>query len=481
MNIPFNKTKVLATVGPASNTKEKLLQLIQAGVDVFRLNFSHGSHEDHLKVINYVRELNHEHKLNIGLLQDLQGPKIRTREVENNGVELRPGSRLVITTEKIVGTSERISTTYVEMADDVNVGERILLDDGKLELRVTGLNRNGEYKEVVTEVVYGGILKSKKGINLPNTNVSIPALTEKDREDLMFGLEHNVEWIALSFVRTADEVEELKQIIASKGRKCRVVSKIEKPEAVANIDSIIAASDAVMIARGDLGVEVPAEEVPMIQKMIADKCNKAARPVIVATQMLESMITSPRPTRAETSDIANAVIDGADTVMLSAETASGMYPVEAVRSMTETIRQVEERGAIYYKNHAYAQHVRDENFYSNNVVVSACRLARDTEANAIVGLTSSGYTALRLASHRPKAHLFVFTFDESLLNTLSLVWGVRAYHYDHSKNTDEVFDDIKEMLIHDGHVKSGDVIINTGSIPVSRNRHTNMLKLSMVQ
>ncbi|MDJ1468044.1 pyruvate kinase [Cytophagaceae bacterium DM2B3-1] len=480
MNIPFNKTKVIATVGPASNTKEKLLQLIQAGVDVFRLNFSHGSHEDHLKVVQFVRELNQEHKLNIGLLQDLQGPKIRTREVENNGVELRAGNKLVITTEKIIGTSERISTTYVEMADDVNIGERILLDDGKLELRVTDINKSGEYKEVITEVVYGGILKSKKGINLPNTNVSIPALTEKDREDLIFGLEHNLDWIALSFVRTAEEVLEMKEIIKSKGRTSRVVSKIEKPEAIVNIDAIIAASDAIMIARGDLGVEVPAEEVPMIQKMIADKCNKSAKPVIVATQMLESMITSPRPTRAETSDIANAVIDGADTVMLSAETASGMYPVEAVRSMTETIRQVEERANIYYKNHAYAQQVHDQNFYSNNVVVSACRLARDTDAQAIVGLTMSGYTALRISSHRPKSQIFVFTFDETLLNTLSLVWGIRAYYYDNSKSTDEIFEDIKDILVRDGHVKTGDVIINTGSIPVSRNRHTNMLKLSIV-
>ncbi len=478
MNIPFNKTKVIATVGPASNTKEKLFQLIQAGVDVFRLNFSHGSHEDHQKVIQFVRELNQEHNLHIGMLQDLQGPKIRTREVENNGVELRAGSSLVITTEKVIGTSERISTTYLEMVEDVNVGEKILLDDGKLELRVTNINKAS--REVETEVVYGGILKSKKGINLPNTKVSIPALTEKDREDLLFGLENNVEWIALSFVRTAEEVLELKEIIRSKGKKCRVVSKIEKPEAIENIDAIIAASDAIMIARGDLGVEVPAEEVPMIQKSIAEKCNKAAKPVIVATQMLESMITSPRPTRAETSDIANAVIDGADTVMLSAETASGMYPVEAVRSMTETIRQVEEKATIYFKNHAYAQQVTDDNFYSNNVVVSACRLARDTHAQAIVGLTTSGYTALRISSHRPKAHLFVFTFDADMVNTLSLVWGVRAYHYEKSKSTDEVFEDLKQILLTEGLVKTGDVIINTGSIPVTRNHHTNMLKLSIV-
>jgi pyruvate kinase len=270
MRIHFNKTKVIATVGPACNKKEQLLELIEAGADVFRLNFSHGNHEEHQKVVEAVRSLNKEYNLNIGLLQDLQGPKIRTREVENNGIMLNKGSKLTLTTEKIVGTADRISTTYMEMADDVQSGEAILLDDGKIELKV--LSKEGS--DVITEVVYGGILKSKKGINLPNTSVSIPALTEKDREDLLFGLEHDVEWIALSFVRTADEVIELKNIIRDKGKKARVISKIEKPEAIRNIDAIIAASDALMVARGDLGVEIPMEEVPMIQKMIVQKCNQ---------------------------------------------------------------------------------------------------------------------------------------------------------------------------------------------------------------
>lgn len=477
MKIHFNKTKVLATVGPACNKKEQLLELIHAGVDVFRLNFSHGSHEEHAKVIEYVRELNKEHKLNIGLLQDLQGPKIRTREVENNGVMLEKGKQLVLTPEKLVGNTERISTTYIEMADDVKVGDMILVDDGKIELKVTEVRG----RDVITEVVYGGILKSKKGINLPNTKVSIPALTEKDREDLVFGLEQNLDWIALSFVRTAEEVLELKDIIKQHGRTAKVVSKIEKPEAITNIDAIIAASDALMVARGDLGVEVPMEQVPMIQKMIVQKCNQLAKPVIIATQMLESMITNPRPTRAEINDIANSVIDGADTLMLSAESASGMYPVLAVKSMTETIRQVEESAEIYYKNHAYVMKLRDENFNNNNVVVSACRLARDTGAKAIVGMTSSGYTAFRISSHRPKSNIFVFTSNQSLLNQLSLLWGVRAIYYDKSNSTEETFQDITRILKETHQITPGDVIIHTVSMPISKKQRTNTIKLSVVE
>jgi pyruvate kinase len=353
----------------------------------------------------------------------------------------------------------------------------ILVDDGKIELKVTKVNGS----DVITEVVYGGLLKSKKGINLPNTNVSIPALTEKDREDLLFGLEQNVDWIALSFVRTAEEVLELKDIIKQKGRTCRVISKIEKPEAIRNIDAIIAASDALMVARGDLGVEIPAEQVPMIQKMIVQKCNQLAKPVIIATQMMESMITNPRPTRAETNDIANSVMDGADTLMLSAETASGQYPVLAVRSMTETIRQVEESADIYYKNHAFVMKMRDENFNNNNVVVSACRLARDTEAKAIVGMTNSGYTAFRISSHRPKANIFVFTGNQSLLNQLSLLWGVRAIYYDKFTSTDETFRDITNILVNNKQVSSGDVIINTVSMPISKKQRTNTIKLSIVE
>ncbi|MEQ8535211.1 MAG: pyruvate kinase, partial [Imperialibacter sp.] len=334
----FNKTKIIATVGPASNSKDMLKSLIQTGVDVFRLNFSHGSHEDHLKVIKLVRELNEEMGTHVALLQDLQGPKIRTRDMENGGVEIVPGQEIIITTRKLVGNAQIISTTYTGICNDVSIGDSILIDDGNLELKVLATSSD----EVKCQVIYGGILKSKKGINLPNTPVSAPSLTEKDEEDLYFGLEHEVDWIALSFVRKAEDVLDLKEKIRRKGGTSRIIAKIEKPEALKNIDAIIEAADGLMVARGDLGVEIPMEDVPLAQKMMVSKCNKAAKPVIIATQMMESMIENPRPTRAEANDVANAVMDGADTVMLSAESASGKFPVQSVKSMVKIITSIEQ-------------------------------------------------------------------------------------------------------------------------------------------
>ncbi|MBC7922108.1 MAG: pyruvate kinase [Ferruginibacter sp.] len=475
MSIAHKRTKIVATVGPACNKKEQLLALVHAGVDVFRLNFSHGTHEEHARVIGFVRELNEEHNLNICLLQDLQGPKIRTREVENNGVMLERGQQIVLTNEKVLGTAARISTTYSSMYQDVKPGDRVLLDDGKLELRVKRIDGT----DVVAEVVYGGLLKSKKGMNLPNTLISTPALTEKDREDLMFGLQHNVEWVALSFVRTAAEMLEVKEIIRAQGKDARVIAKIEKPEAITNMDAIIEASDGLMVARGDLGVEIVAEEVPMVQKTLVLKCNRAAKPVIIATQMMESMITSPRPTRAETNDIANSVIDGADAVMLSAETASGAYPVLTVESMARTVRLVEEQADIYYKNHNIEQPT--QHLHNDKVVVSACRLARDTNAKAIVGMTRSGYTAFRLSSHRPKSLIYVFTSNARLLNTVGLLWGVQAYPYDKMTSTEETFKDVRDLLIEKGHLTKGDVFISTAGMPFNQEQRTNTVKLDLVE
>ncbi|MBC8112644.1 MAG: pyruvate kinase [Verrucomicrobia bacterium] len=471
----FNKTKIIATVGPACNKKDQLKALVMEGVDVFRLNFSHGTHEEHAQVIKFVRELNEENGWNIALLQDLQGPKIRTREIENNGVNLVAGSKVVLSTEKVIGTAERVTHTYVEMAQDVKVGDRILLDDGKLELQVREIS--GE--EVITEVIYGGTLKSKKGINLPNTNVSIPALTEKDREDLIFGLSYETEWVALSFVRTAEEIKELRKIIQDAGKLTKIVAKIEKPEALLNIDAIIEATDAVMVARGDLGVEINAEEVPIWQKIMVKKCNELAKPVIIATQMLESMITSPRPTRAETNDIANAVIDGTDVVMLSAETASGMYPVLAVRSMNDTITYVETKMDVYHR--FYDRPRRNENFYSNCVILSACELAKDVEAKAIIGSSSSGHSAMRISSHRPKANIFIFTDNRFLVNALSLVWGVRTFYLDKLPTTDDLIDEMEKVLTIEDLLHSGDLVVSTASMPVGYKQRTNMLKLSVVK
>ena len=477
----LKKTKIVATVGPASDTKEKLLALARAGVNVFRLNFSHGTHEDHLARIKSIREINAEYGLNLAILQDLQGPKIRIGKVEDeNGVMIYSGNKLVFTNDEIIGTAERVSTPYKGMFRDVRVGERILLDDGKLEVKVTGTDGT----DVVTEVVYGGLLKSKKGVNLPNTKVSMPSVTEKDFEDLDFGLEHEVDWIALSFVRQASEILEIKEYIRARGKSCLVIAKLEKPEAIQNIDEIIAATDGVMVARGDLGVELPAEEVPMIQKMIVEKSNKAAKPVIVATQMLESMIDAPRPTRAEINDVANSVLDGADAVMLSAETASGKYPILAVENMTNTILRVEELSdKIYYRYHAFVNEQPGKNVLNDNVVMSACRLARDTKAKAIIGITTSGYTAFRLSHHRPKAGLYVFTSNKIMMNVLALYWGVQVMPYEpNPENTvDQTVSEIKDLLVKQGVLKSGDIFINTLSMPLMENLKTNTVKLSVVE
>ncbi|WP_439559565.1 pyruvate kinase [Dyadobacter sp.] len=475
------KTRIVATVGPASESKETLYALAKAGVNVFRLNFSHGTHADHLARLNTIREINEEYGLNLAVLQDLQGPKIRIGLVaEKDGVLIEPGNKLILSNTEVLGTAEKVSTPYDGMYNDVKIGDRVLMDDGKLEVLVTGIDGS----DVVTEVIYGGYLKSKKGVNLPNTRVSMPSVTTKDYEDLDFGLEHDVEWVALSFVRTAAEILKVKEYIANKGKTARLIAKIEKPEAIVNIDEIIEATDGIMVARGDLGVELPAEEVPMIQKMIVDKCNKAGKPVIVATQMLESMIDSPRATRAELNDVANSVLDGADAVMLSAETASGKYPILAVESMTRTIERVEaSTNSIYFRHHAFVNESPGAYKLNDNVVMSACRLARDTHASAIIGITRSGYTSFRLSHHRPKASLIIFTSNKVLMNQLALYWGTKVYYYDRDQgvSTDDLIEDIKTFLVEKGELQKGDVFINTLSMPVSRQRKTNTVKLSVVE
>ncbi|PKQ70867.1 pyruvate kinase [Raineya orbicola] len=475
MGILFNKTKIIATLGPATNTKEKILQLAQAGVDVFRLNFSHGTHEGHQEVINHIREINQEYGLNLCCLQDLQGPKIRIGAVENNGVELEEGQDFIITIDEMLGNKQMVSTVYQFLPKDVKIGETILLDDGKIELIVTGKND----RQVFTKVIHGGLLKSKKGMNLPQTEVSSPSLTEKDSEDVLFGLENNLEWIALSFVRTATDILLLKHLVQLKGKNPKIIAKIERPEAIENIDEIIKVADGIMVARGDLGVEMDAELVPLLQKMIVEKCQKAAKPVIIATQMMESMINNPRPTRAETNDIANAVVDGADALMLSAETATGLYPMQVIRSMAKTIQYVEERvKKLYHKNLEVDKN--SKTFYSDSLIAAACNLARQTGAKAIVGMTNSGYTAYRLASHRPEADIFIFTSNNPLMNTLNLVWGVRTFFYDKFVSTDTTFKDIIEILKDKNYLKEGDVVIQLASMPIEEKQRTNAIKISIV-
>lgn len=471
---PSKRAKIVATVGPASQSKEKLTELVKAGVNVFRLNFSHGDHETHAGVIKRIREVNQELGTHVSILQDLQGPKIRVEMVKDGEVFIEPGQDLVITTDSLEGTSERVSTSYEAFPKDVQVGDVVLIDDGNLELFV----KNISGKDVTCEVKYGGSLKSRKGINLPFTNVSAPALTEKDEKDLSFGIEQEVDWIALSFVRTAQDILDVKQRIKESGRDIRVVAKIEKPEALKNIDNIIRVSDALMVARGDLGVEIVMEEVPMAQKMIVEKCNQASKPVIIATQMMESMISNPRPTRAETNDVANAVLDGADAMMLSAETAAGKYPVETVECMSRTIASVESAAEIY--DHFYDPNPASETFINDNVMLAACKLSEQVEAEAITGNTVSGYTAFKLSSHRPHAKIFIFTANKQLLNKLGLVWGVEGVFYDKKHSTDETFQDQEDILREAGKLKKGDKFITTASMPIHAYGRTNTLKIKVV-
>lgn len=472
--ISYNKTKIVATVGPASSSKEMLRALVKEGVDIFRLNFSHGNHKDHQKVIENVREINSDMGTTVALLLDLQGPKIRVQEMLP-GIEIVQGQELTITTREVVGNNELVSTSYERLPKDVKVGDMILIDDGKIELKV----REVRDIDVICEVIYGGPLKSRKGINLPQTKVTAPSLTEKDLEDLEFGLKNKVDWVALSFVRKASDIEGLRKIIDAHNATTRIVAKIEKPEALENIDAIIDATDAVMVARGDLGVEIWMEEVPMVQKMLVEKCNRAAKPVIVATQMMESMIENPRPTRAETNDVANAVMDGADALMLSAETAAGKYPIEVIRSMVRTIGSVEKQGGIFYKYRDIDPH--SSTYFADSLILTACKLAHDVKAKAIVGMTQLGYSAYKAASHRPNANIFAFTSNKAIINTMNLVWATRAYHYDKAASTDETISDVEAILKRDGHVKSGDIFVILASMPIHERGRSNMIKVNVVK
>lgn len=471
----MKKTKIVATLGPASSDKETLRQMFLSGLNVCRLNFSHGSHEDHAGVVKTIRELNDETGLNVAILADLQGPKIRTNEMENNGVELVNGSIVTIGIEKVLGTAERFSINYEKLPQDVQAGERILLDDGKLALEVVATDGK---KEFTAKVIHGGILSSKKGVNFPNTRISMPSLTPKDLEDLDFALSQDVDWIGLSFVRSARDIIELKHIIATKNAKAKVIAKIEKPEAIDDIDEIIRESDGLMVARGDLGVEVPFQKVPLIQKMLITKCITQAKPIIVATQMMETMINNITPTRAEVNDVANAVLDGADAVMLSGETSVGKFPVEVIKTMANIVSEMEQFDGIYNKEELPERN--QARFITDSICFNACRLSQRVEANAILTMSFSGYTAYKIASQRPKSTIFVFTSNKQILTQLNLVWGVRAFYYDKQISTDHTIADIKYLLKKENLLNEGDLVINVASIPLEELGSSNMLKLSYV-
>jgi len=474
----YKRTKIVATVGPACESYDQLLGLVRAGVNVFRLNFSHGAHEDKARIIADIQRINKSQPYNIAILADLQGPKLRVGDIEKGAMEIKEGDLLTFTNEKVVGNLDKIYVSYPNLHQDVKKGERILLDDGKMEVVVEEITTKNEVK---VRVQLGGTLLPKKGVNLPETTISLPALTEKDLNDLQFIFTQPVDWIALSFVRSTSCVQQLKAQIKKNDHKAKVIAKIEMPQAVSHLRDIILESDGIMIARGDLGVELPVEAVPLLQKDIIKKCIHRAKPVIVATQMMESMMERTKPNRSEISDVANAVLEGTDAVMLSGETAVGKYPQLVVETMTRIILEVEAKGYDYNREEMLRPQAHSPSFMSDAICYNACELAGDVNADAIIGMTQSGYTGFMLSSYRPKAPLYVFTKERSLVNQLSLSWGVRAFYYDEEESLDEIFKDQIDILKERSFLKKGDVVVSTGSTPVAMHLPTNVIKIAKVE
>lgn len=471
------KTKIVATLGPACSSKEVIKEMIDAGVNVFRINFSHADYEDVKERIGIIRGLNDEFGYTTAILADLQGPKLRVGVMKED-VVVNPGDIITFqTAEDVPGTAKRVYMNYKEFPKDVNPGEKILLDDGKLMFEA--LETNGT-TEVVCKVIQGGPLKSKKGVNLPNTKVSLPALTKKDIKDALFAIKQEVDWIALSFVRTPKDLEELQDLIAKHSSyKIPIIAKIEKPEAVENIDKIVAFCDGLMVARGDLGVEIPAHEVPLIQKKLIHRAKTARIPVIVATQMMETMITSLTPTRAEVNDVANSVMDGADAVMLSGETSVGNYPVQVIEKMTQIIEAVEDSPLIVVPQNP--PHVRTKRFITKSICYHAAIMANEIKAKAISTLTNSGYTAFQISAWRPQAHILVYTSNKRILTQLNLLWGVNAFFYDKFVSTDDTVDDINLIAKDIGFVKNGDMLVNLAAMPVANKGMVNTLRISEIE
>lgn len=471
----LHRTKIIATCGPASSTYEKMLELVEAGVNVFRFNFSHGSHDGHKKLFENVFKINEQKKFNIGILADLQGPKIRIGDVESDKVMLKSGAKIVLTCKEQNSTAEKVFVSYPYLSRDIKEGERILIDDGKLELRA---GKKIDKDTIYAIVEHGGELSSKKGVNLPDSDLSVASITEKDEEDLAFAVEQGANWIALSFVRKADDIKKLKSMIG-KSNAIKVMAKIEKPEGVANIEEIIEEADGIMIARGDLGIELPMEQMPLAQKQIIKKCICKAKPVVVATQILDSMIEMPGPTRAEINDVANDIMDGADALMLSGETSVGAYPVRAIQTLKKITDHIESNAEIYNKN--LVPQKDSPSYYSDAICYNACKIASEIDAEAIVGMTRSGYTAFMVSSYRPNSNIFIFTDNRALLNILSLVWGVKGFYYNKFVSTDETIFDVVDFLKDVKMLKKDDVLINTASMPMHKQGKTNMLKVTKVE
>ncbi|WP_430411123.1 pyruvate kinase [Kordia sp.] len=471
------KTKIVATLGPATSSKEILKKMIEQGVDVFRINFSHANYDDVQERIKMIRELSEEYGYNTSILADLQGPKLRVG-VMSEDVIVEPGDEITFCTGKeFKGTSKKVYMNYANFPRDVKAGERILLDDGKLMFEV--VDTDGK-QEVKTKVIQGGPLKSKKGVNLPNTNISLPALTEKDINDAIFAIGQEVDWLALSFVRHSQDLMDLQAIINEHSEhKIPIIAKIEKPEAVENIDKIVAYCDGLMVARGDLGVEVPAQEVPLIQKQLVLRAKKARIPVIIATQMMETMITSLTPTRAEVNDVANSVMDGADAVMLSGETSVGKYPVQVIEQMTKIIKSVEDSPLINVPHSP--PHIRTKRYITKSICYHASHMANEIKAKAICTLTNSGYTAFQISAWRPDSHILVFTSNYRILSQLNLLWGVKAFFYDKFVSTDDTVEDVNRIAKAKGFVKKNDMLINLAAMPITDKGMVNTLRVSLIE
>ena len=469
-----NKTKIIATLGPSSTALSKLKSLIQAGVNVFRVNFSHASHADVFETVSNIREISASTNTHVAILGDLQGPKIRLGAVEENS-KVKKGDLISITTNNVdLGNSSLVSINYPDFPKDVSENEKILVDDGKLIFKVVKTNK----KDLVeAKVVQGGVLKSKKGVNLPNTKISLPALTKKDKEDALFAIKNGFDWIALSFVRTKQDVKLLEKLIKTNSeQKIPIIAKIEKPEAIENIGGILKAADGLMVARGDLGLEIPAEEVPLKQKLLVKKAKQARKPIIIATQMMESMIDSLTPSRAEVNDVANSVMDGADAVMLSGETSVGKYPVEVVKTMGKIIRGVENSPLIKVPN--TLPEIKSKRVITKAVCFHACNIANEIGASAICTLTNSGYTAWQISSWRPSAMILVFTSNKRVLSQLCLLWGVKCIYYDNFVSTDKTVEEVNQLAIEKGFVKKGAHVINLAAMPVKDKGQVNTLRIS---
>jgi pyruvate kinase len=445
---------------------------------VFRLNFSHGAHEDKKRIIDSIRKISVTEPYNIAILGDLQGPKLRVGEIENNALHVKEGDILTFTNEKMVGTMDRIYVSYPNLAGDVVLGNTIMIDDGKIEVVVKEIMPNGDVK---VRVKLGGIISSKKGLNLPDTKISLPALTEKDLIDLDFIIKENLDWVALSFVRKVEDIVGIKKILQDNKSKLKVIAKIEMPEALDNLREIILESDGIMVARGDLGVEVPIEKVPLIQRQIIRKCLHRGKPVIVATQMMESMIDRVKPNRSESTDVANAVLEGADAVMLSGETATGMHPALVVETMRKIIIEAEKSEYRYNRDEDIKPLPHSPTFISDAVCLTACKLSQNTNADALIGMTQTGYTAFMLSCFRPKSNLYIFTKEKTLVNQLSLSWGIRAFFYDEEVSLDEIIADQIKILKERGFIREGEVVVNTGSTPIELHLPTNTIKVTVVK